>query len=78
MTPQQPKRKVGRPSIPGRAEQRKARRVLSVDKTPRFMALLNQAHDVYKLRHGKPGAHSKVIAEALALYLSVNALPDGQ
>ena len=73
MTQQQPKRGRGRPRTRPKGSPPEPRSVLSIDKNDYFMTLLNRAHFVYQQRNGRRGAHSKVIAAALALYIQQGA-----
>lgn len=75
---QQPKRGRGRPRTRQPGELPPPRRSLSIDKTDHFMTLLNHAHWVYQQRNGRRGAHSKVIAAALALYIQTGVNGTGQ
>lgn len=65
----EPKRPVGRPRNPNRAEQRAKRRFWPLEKTPAMIELIRLCQSRYTERNGKKGSVADLIRDALLRYL---------
>lgn len=66
MTIQKPKR--GRPRNPKRDAQQKARRFYPLEKTPKTIALMKEAHRAYEQQTGHDTSDAEVLRAALTAY----------